>query len=550
MSIKPTTASCLAVIQAGFCGKELIETFEKLVLRILIINNHVYINVAHLCRDFEKEYGFSIPEFPMRSIIQSAIRSKWIVQEETTKRFRIDANRKDIGHLLSEIETKIAQFDKGVNDIYQSYIAYIGINYGIDYSKQDAEEHFCKFFNYGNKFVPKELVSIDVQLHLAKFVEYCHDYEPDIYNNITILNTGLLLVENVTFAEKRQSDVIFQNTKCFLDTNTILHLLGIDMIDRRNVYKGLLEDAKKAGLSLYVFPHTIAEITRLLEGAMVYIDSKDYDPSLATEAAHYFRENGYSRERINRLKISLISTLESHGIIKENVYFKKDEYGCSEDEAKIKEIIIKVYERNGSPFDQIRKSMTLEDDIDSIMKIYQIRNGYRTQSIYEVGAFLLTSSRSLVRASENYEHGLYDINVAACIYDEFLGTLLWYNNPVELTELSKVKLASRINASFRPSQEFYQKLMGVLKEIEADEVVNADAVYMLKSDTAIRRYVELTNGDVHCFDQKTVLQVYNEIKKEGGIELKQRLEKEVPEKLHVFKFLQKILLYRKWKLCD
>lgn len=542
MSIKPSTATCLAVIQAGFCGKELIETYGKLVLRILAKGDSPYLKIPKLCYDFRIEYGFYIPDFPMQSIIHSLIRSRWVVHEETTKEFRFDKSRKDIKKIVDEIDSDIARLDKCIDSIYQSYIGFVSGEFSVSYSVSDAAEHFEKFFGIGRRVREDNDASCQAPIYLAKFVEHCQDQEKEIFEFLNNLNMGLMLVDNITFSEEKTSESLFTGTRCFLDTNTILHLLGIDTIDRTAVYEKLMEDAKQAGLQLRVFSHTKQEIIRLFEGAMTYIDSINYNPGLATDAARYFRENGFKRERIQRFCMSIGQVLNKYDITEDNIYIKHGEYNGAEDEVGIRNCIVDMYKRNNSSFDPEKKPMTLEDDVVSIMKIYQLRDGVRAENIYHTNSFLLTSNRALVRAAEHYEqrHGN---GFAASVFDEYLGTLLWYNNPVEMTNLSKVKLASRINAVFKPGPEFYTKMMEILHGIALNEEMNPDAVYLLKSERAIRRYIEITYGDAQVFSQKTVMEVYDEIRNDGAQDVKQKLSVSVPGKTNKLQMLTRELTH-------
>ncbi len=517
---KLINGSVYSIIKDEYEGKNISDAFVYLVKVVLKTVNYNNFKIQDLCSDFQKLCGFRIPYHPM-TVIVNQLRSQGFVCDSRAGGF-IPIKEKldeDVSteplireqESLSRLLTRFIQFAKGQREelnltiedaekIINDFIELNGINLlrgSLDYSAITDNEYIRLFYLFYNSLLSSDLDA----------VEY-----------IGSLIVGRILTDLFISGQNKGAGNSKSNAVVYLDTSVVFSLLGIDAINRVDVYKELLSATKNMGMRIKVFYHTYIEMMTLIEGSRRWIGNPEYNPIEATAATRFFVKNNYSRDQISDYASNLEHTLNGYGIEIDHMSYPDVCPRGVQSEQYYYDLIVAKYRETSADFDEKEKQGTLDKDARSLFFIDYLNAGIRARQIQNISNIFVTGNNSLASVSKS--RTITDSSeIPDCVNDIYWGTLIWLNNPQQLLSAAKVRVAANAYAAFLPSTILIRKLVDSANLLEKSEAITPEEAYFLKtSSLAQKMLMELTKGDDKCFSEKTSLDILRMIKDDAKLQ--------------------------------
>ncbi len=339
---------------------------------------------------------------------------------------------------------------------------------------------------------------------------------------------GHALASALLYRELDRLAARLQDVHIYCDTRFLLRLVGVEGGEREVAYHTLVQALKANGASLHVFRHTYDEMMGVLQNCRRWVKNPIYDPSKASAAVMYFVERGYSQTDVDEFIIRADQLLRDLGIEIVESPAPGELIDHQIDEAKLREVIVQVYEASG-PFDEFVKAYTLDRDIKSIAAVHKLRKGRAPILIKQAGYLFVTTNSSLAYASRRFElaNGLKLETIPVCITDVFLGTLLWLQSPAVVFILNETRLVAQCAAALRLDHEMLKRLAKIATRLKGDRKVSDEQYYLLRASPYVHEMLaEKTLGDPDEFSASTVDEVLSEIEQRAKIEEFERYRSE------------------------
>lgn len=142
---KPATTDVLlgslALLRISALPNDHISTFVPFIATLLIHHDIYQISIDELIEKFSNEYGFVIPRFPMRAILNICIKNRIIVKQNDNLYYV----QKSTAQKYCFTENVIKQ-SNNYNNFVLGFIEYCKLNNKI-YTKNEAEGFIITFLN-------------------------------------------------------------------------------------------------------------------------------------------------------------------------------------------------------------------------------------------------------------------------------------------------------------------------------------------------------------------------------------------------------------------
>ncbi|GFH42570.1 hypothetical protein Hs30E_11210 [Lactococcus hodotermopsidis] len=511
----------------------LLDPFVNIVLYYILTSNKTKtktnFTVAELVSELKTELQYNIPEFPMRQIFLELSKKRFITKENNTNKYRLNQEESTKDFIL-EYNDRENELKLNYSDVLKSC---------KDFVFQKTNQKCNSFETLFDEFIADELIKENTHRskeeilnfrYIAEYVEKEKDDNSKHYDCIMQLRLAKAL-EGLLLYYSKDFESSFKNLTIYIDTPIVFYLLGITMLEVKDVYLNLVKELQEKGAKIAVFEHTAEEVENILEGSKKWVESNSFDISKASLASEYYFENGYNKNHIdldiarfrNQLKDLKIDILEKPDE-SENKQFNEDTKSIEE---LIKKRRTAVYE----PYNE-----SIKRDVNSINSIYILRRGCRATTIQESKFIFLTTSYSLIKAASEYMSSLNhptNREISSCISDIFLGTLLWSQTKKNL-DFVNIKLTSQIYAAYNPSHELAEAYAVELNRAKDKQKITETDFALLQSRRLVEKLLfDVTNGDVNNVSDKTPGEILKNLRKEaekkGSDKTKQIMEKELTQ---------------------
>lgn len=131
---------------------------------------------------------------------------------------------------------------------------------------------------------------------------------------------------------------------------------------------------------------------------------------------------------------------------------------------------------------------------------------------------MLTLNGVLANVSKQYESN-QSVNaghIPACISADLFGALLWLNSPNDIVNYHKHKLLADCYSSLQPSKKLLDKYISSLENAKSlGEIDEKKYLFMRSHSMVSDALMNVTKGDYARFNDRTYLDVYEEIKSQA-----------------------------------
>ncbi len=513
-----STVACYAALTADF-SKNIDDAFINMLVGLIASKNYDEFTVRIIEQDFFEAYGFRIPHFPLKRILLKVCKNGYLTykQDKFIPDFeKIDQNT--FPQLYRENEQKYRLFLAALSSFFSD-------RFNLNLTEDQASEIVDRFIEaHGLSFFQEHELQLNnsaTSYRFSQFLTYAQAERPDLYQLLDSIIVGRVLAELVTFSE----DSLMQtrsSAKVFIDTGFAFRLLGIDALDRKDIYRDMVKDMQAMGMNVYMFQHTFVEMSTIILNCREWVNNYEFDPSKASEATFYFVNNNYTREMIDDLIQNLKRCLKDVGVtVKSFEYPQKPPVGVPF-ERDLYDSIVSYYKETNPSFNEEEKRFTVEQDAHSLFLVDCQNYGQIANRLEEVSTIFVTTNQTLGKICRNVCHkkAMFSTgSIPYCVTDYFFGNLIWTSSPSKILEINRRRLDCAILAAFNPSDRMLSKLNSSLTKLEAIGTLDPEQCYALKaSRLSYRNLMEITSGDESQLTEATPLEILRRIQEEAKSE--------------------------------
>lgn len=412
----------------------------------------------------------------------------------------VDRKRNECENYITQVSTDLASY---LNDhCLRSH----------DISAEKASLQLHEFFSrYGllvgtnrleqeRRLTPKDH---EVDYYIARYIlEKKQDNAPE-YRHILSLTKGYYLQtaiylqpENGNLRSANYSTVDF-----YYDTPFLLDLLGYQSEEAENAAKMLHDMLRRQKAKCYYFPHIGNEITSILTA---------YQHTIVGENRTWRTLEGLDRKKytysaVERLKNTWPKTLEASFEIKlKNTPSYLTREGGIVDESDVldeKEIRGKILEQahHYSPDN-------LDRDMESVLAIHRLREGYDCTEIESSRAVLVTNNYDLAKAFNRY----YRLNVDSRAFSPVitaseLSAIAWVKSGA-VGDIPEIQLLVNAYTALQPIPELLERFSTVLDQMETEGKITGDVALAMRTNHYVKRELWKDSfGDESAITERTIL---------------------------------------------
>ncbi len=521
----------------------LITAYARIVAPVILHNSSKRnYDIYSLQKDIEDEYSLKIPFHALKAIVRKCSDLGFITLDQNIiKPCKDKIEADDFVELKRQKESQFKKF-------IDCYKCFLKDRYNEYVDDPTAYEHLNEFLEKNGLSFIQEPTPGKFPKERWKVAEFLEAESAAGSENVNILIdyiAGLSLTQLLSYEESWDRFAESQLT-VYLDTPILFRLLGIDSLQRQDIYSGMIQQMQKRGIKVRIFEHTYLEMIGIINESKQWINNPLFDETLANETSYYFVSNNWSIEAIEELAITARSKIEKELNIQiDSIDYPSKENIKSIHEADLSDRIIKEYSRDQRPEEIQRKEYSIGLDARSLFYIIQLLNGNIPLYLKDFRYLFLTTNTALSRVSqaiskEGNQGKKLSSTIPFAIDDTTWGTILWLDTPSNLNKYSRSKLTAAAYASFRPSDAIIQKFYSSLLELSEKGEITPAECYMLRTQPSARDLLlRLTqNDDTRCLDS-TPLEIIKQYKNVGyqqGVDEKNqeiaRMEEETKRKIN------------------
>lgn len=502
-----------AAFKAGYLGNNILETYYPFFASILYENHSEKVDEYLLQENFYQKYNFK-PTIPfIRQVLSIGIENgsikklanNYIADHSLLKQYVFDS---------SSFEE---QWKKLIVELQQYYEAN-PTNYNI----QNIEDDILKYIEKNDyKLISQteiELKMPDVdsfEYLWVRFISSLNKLESPLLDFIASICASNIYKEALFYTVEKNDT--FKNLNVYLDSPMVFALLGMDSTERSESYKLLVNDMIASGCNVQVLDNNFSEISGIIQRSATWANSTMYSISRATKVAKYLHDLEMSHEEIIEYCESIEEQLNDLGItIKETSYNLQDATFL-EDETTLFNMVKEKYSEHHMGISD-DKSESIQTDVRSIIMVYSERKGRTAVKVQNCGHIILTINGVLANVSKNYESNksINSGHIPACISADLFGALLWMFSPKSVLQYQKSKLLADCYAALQPSKQLLDKYIESLESAKNLGEIDEKKYLFMRSHSMVNdALMNVTKGDYARFNDKTYLDVYEEIKSEA-----------------------------------
>lgn len=522
MAIDRTIVS-LAILKVNWDRKhsDYIENFVPFIATLASNKKYEQIKLEEICEDFNEEFGIKIPHEPMATIL-GRCRKRGLINKEYKGYFPIweEIAKHDFSEGKNEQEKRL---NKVVGNIQE----YVKSTFEDDIEKEEIENALIDYFREHDidilfaaykrhTLLPKVKAKRRKKYYVFKYIKECCDKEPEIFGYIVDLAIGHVLANTIMYdRDYRNFQGGLKKLTVYLDIKFLLRLSGVEGNMRKENVLDFLDGLIEKGSRCKVFEHTFDETLGILSECKRWINKKGYDKRKASPATQYFVEYGRTESDVDLCISQLRTLLMDRKIDVEPAPDRSELSRYLISEEALNEKIVGVYKEENPYFKEEEKEVTIGKDITSISSIYLLRKNEKPRYIRDAGYIFVTANGSLARAAKRFEREVYGkVNVIpACITHILLGTTIWLDNPVKMTEFSRKRIIADCIAALKPDRALIKLYLQEVEKLNKEKKITDEEYYYLKAHkSAYDLLGDKTYGDAENFTDKTSHEIADEIK--------------------------------------
>lgn len=488
----------IAILKVNFDqGRDYIDNFIPFVAECIRLSPSPVVSLEYVQECIAKSFGFSIPQFILKTILKRAKRRGFIEKKDKVY-YRVDSafsgwdfpEKRRV--LLHEYEILVGEL-----------VRFTRSNYGIDLSPNRAVEILNRYIRrHSLEILSGATTLLDREdsrenFILGEFIFYIQEEKPEHFRFLENMVKGRMLADTLFFGDFSTIEQRLSSVEIYLDTTFLLRACGYSFEYYVKPCVELLHLLRELGARLACFEHTYQEMEEILKGDAERL--RNYFQPAYGETYRYFCEVGKTPSDVELLAARLPHTLE-----KLHVKIKKrppHEISLGVDEEKLRRLL---QERVG-----YRNRRALLRDIDSLTAIYRLRRGRTTLPLERCGAIFVTTNTALARASlEFFSEQVGPHKIPICLPARIIATLAWLKKPQKAPDLPHNVIIADCYAALSPSDALWLKYIEEVENLRVRDDISEEDYYVLRFSSHARdALMDVTLGEPEVITEGTVREV-------------------------------------------
>ena len=386
----------------------------------------------------------------------------------------------------------------------------------------------ASIFSYNQIKPVKSENKIKPEWYIGKYVTDLLGKSDDLSSYLIDIVNGLMIYIGVYEAQnyKQTYTQKFNGTKFFFDTKLILRLMGYSWQLETESAKELYNLIKSYKGEIYVFEHTIGEISSALNHA--YDNLKRHEPINDTELRigvelnnrdifdlEVDKNNDYLRELIEHdLKIKIQPNLD---------WGNEQNHKYNLDTEKIKEYIIEQHPN--------WKYRAIANDVDIINYINILRKGNYTQKYGGIkklpvfitsNTFLVYDIRAYIEkfGEEDRKIANWNTHALPIITDNMLMCRLWVPKAGNMKSIPELTLARNAYAAQQVDFNFFEKLKYSANKLKSNHKIDLVNISIMTKEKLEEIVIRNISGDMNDLTDEVLASSADELIKIETLDLK------------------------------
>jgi hypothetical protein len=503
-----TVIASLAILKVNWdAGGDYIENFVPFVAECLRTAAQPEVSWADLQRAVTEDFGLSIPQGALSTILRRAARRGYVQRTQGIWR-RNDQALAKVG-LTRARDDAVRKYE----GLIAKLTGFCRERFGVEWSPEEAGAALLAYLEQGatgilaaavnGRLVPPPKRSIPhAEFLVGAFVTEMCERDPEGFDFLETIAKGSMLASVLLFPDLGAVERHFERVEVYFDTGFVLQALGLQGESRAAPRRELLDLLYEQNASLRVFEHTLDEIRNVLNAAAHALRNRDnlrraYGPTL-----QYFIDLRYSASDVDLISARLEKSLRAHRIGVKPKPPHTERLGV--DEVKLEAVL---REEVG-----YHREDTLHNDVDSLTAIHRLRGGELHWYVESCRALFVTTNHSLARASARFlreEWTRYQDGMAPhCLLDHVFTTLVWLKKPLKARDLPRKRVIADCYAAMNPPTSLWKRYLEEIDQLEKQGDISEEDYHLLRYSVAAKNaLMDRTFGAADAFAEGTVAEV-------------------------------------------
>ncbi len=502
-----------AAFKAGYMGQNILNTYFPFFANILYENHIEVIDEYLLQTEFNNKYNFE-PTIPfIRQVLSVGLENKSI--KKVANNYISDFSE------LKKYSLNTDDFESNWSKLIYEFENYCSDN-KTEYDTTNAEDDLISYIE-NNDYLIISQTDLENTMPLpnsfeyawVRFIKRLAENSSPLLDFIAAISASNIFKDALLYSGEVNDS--FKGLNVYLDSPMVFALLGMDSLERTKSYQILLKDMIKAGCNVQILDNNYIEIEGIINRSATWAHSTQYTISKATKVAKYLHDLDLSPEEMVEYCESIEEKLNNLGITIRKTDFNMQDASFQEDETELFNMVKARYDEQHMGISE-EKAQSIETDVRSIILVYRERKGRTSVKIQTCSDIMLTLNGVLANVSKQYEsnRSVNAGHIPACISADLFGALLWLNSPNDIVNYHKHKLLADCYSSLQPSKKLLDKYISSLENAKSlGEIDEKKYLFMRSHSMVSDALMNVTKGDYARFNDRTYLDVYEEIKSQA-----------------------------------
>lgn len=338
------------------------------------------------------------------------------------------------------------------------------------------------------------------------FARHAMERDPANFDRLVSMVQGAMIANVLYFEDLRKLPNRLPELRVYIDTAPLLRGLGLARPEVAMAAREMLTLMRSFRIPMFVFAHTIDEITAILERTAEALQSGTREARGQGKAGGRSREavdaaiqSGMSSGEVLSLVASLEQRLEALGV-------RRCETPRRSEAERIDEEELAAVLAEGVPYPH---EMSLERDLQSLVAVDCLRGKTRARELASTRALFITANDKLALASRRFFRKVKrDAPIPHCMTDIALTAQLWVGSPARKPDLPRRLLIADCYSALAPSPAVWERwVTHIIKLQLREELTEAELLTLIYSRQIQALLVEVTRDDPENVDDDAVTEV-------------------------------------------
>ncbi len=498
-----------SAFRSGCLGDNVLDVYFSFFANILLEEGVTVVDAKDMCDKFEQRYQFPVPLTFVRQVLSVGVNNEAIVRVK--ERFEI------VHEKLQQYRVDLSGFESSWIELLEGFRSFCSSN-GYTVNNETLESDVLEFINLQdigiilNRDVYSDENTTPFDFAWIKYLQYISKFNIPLFNFMSAICFSNILKQAIFYAKPSENDG-FKDLRVYLDSPLVFSVLGMDDKDRVDSVRFLIKEMKSAGCSVQILDHNLAEVKGIITTAGSWATSTSYDMSKANNATRFFHDAQFDRQGITEFCGNIEAKLSEFGIAIKETSFDILEHLFQEDVSILYQMVKEKYRESGYNIPP-EKEYSIKVDVRSIIMLYRIRQGVVSQTIQDSKHIMITQNGAIANVCKKYESNksINSGHIPVCISADLFGTVLWFYHPDKMLEYRRKQLLADCYSILKPSKKMLGQFIQSLNAAKAAGEIDEKRYLFMRSHPVVTdALMNVTKGDYARFNDKTYLEVYDDI---------------------------------------